>query len=73
MTLGKDEAERLRRYRDLFTQYLKPEQLTKIRANTNSGLAIGSDKIKQKIETLTGRKMVKGKRGRPVDWIKSDA
>jgi len=72
LALGNDKAERLRRYRGLFKEYLTSDLLAEIRDNTNSGLVIGNDKFKREIEALTGRRMSKGKRGRPVGWRKRD-
>ncbi|GAC20324.1 hypothetical protein [Paraglaciecola arctica] len=44
--------------------------LEDIRQATNKGLAIGNDDFFADIESLTGRLVVEGKRGRPVGWRK---
>lgn len=72
LALGSSKIKRLARYRSLFKEYLNSRLLTDIRENTNSCLAIGNDKFKHEIERLTGRKMSKGKRGRPLGWRKAD-
>jgi putative transposase len=54
----------------LFVHQVEDELLKEIRDNSNKGLAIGDDRFKQEIETLTGRRLKSKKRGRPVGWRK---
>jgi putative transposase len=37
---------------------------------TNKGLALGSEHFLADIESLTGRRVLESKRGRPVGWRK---
>jgi putative transposase len=67
-----DTVERRKNYRTLFERHVEGEVLTEIRANTNKGLALGNDRFKEEIETLTGRRVKAKKRGRPVGWRKID-
>jgi len=69
---GVDTVERRKNYRTLFKRHVEGEVLTEIRANTNKGLALGNDRFKEEIETLTGRRVKAKKRGRPVGWRKID-
>jgi putative transposase len=44
--------------------------LEDIRQATNKGLALGNDDFFADIESLTGKRVIEGKRGRPVGWRK---
>ena len=70
LALGVNATERRKKYRALFEQHVAGELLTKIRENTNKGLALGNDRFKEEIEALTGRSVIAKKRGRPVGWRK---
>jgi len=70
LSLGKDLLECQGCYRELFAHQVEDELLKEIRDNSNKGLAIGDDRFKQEIETLTGRRLKSKKRGRPVGWRK---
>jgi len=70
LALGNDPSERQTRYRELFAHHVEGELLKDIRSNTNKGMAVGSDRFKKEIETLTGRRLQSKKRGRPVGWRK---
>ncbi len=70
LALGEDVADRQKNYRDLFAHDVEGELLEEIRANTHKGLAVGNDRFKAEIETLTGRRLKSKKRGRPVGWRK---
>ncbi len=70
LALGADPEERKSNFRTLFTQHVDGELLSEIRANTNKGLALGSDRFKTEIEALTGRRVKAKKRGRPLGWRK---
>ena len=70
LALGVNAAERRKNYRVLFERHVEGEFLAETRANTNKGLALGNDRFKEEIETLTGRRVKAKKRGRPVGWRK---
>jgi putative transposase len=70
LSLGRDPLERQKHYRALFLHHVEGELLQEIRQNTNKGMAVGSDRFKEEIEALTGRRMQSKKRGRPVGWRK---
>jgi len=70
LKLGTSRDERLASYRALFQCHMEDGVLAGIRANTNSGLAIGHERFKDEIEALTGRRLKPKKAGRPVGWRK---
>ena len=49
---------------------MEDELLSDIRLALNKGLALGNERFKSEIETLSGRRVTDGKRGRPVGWRK---
>lgn len=71
LSLGKTSAERQASYRQLFIHEVEGELLKEIRENTNKGMAVGSERFKEEIEALTGRRLHSKKRGRPVGWRKN--
>ncbi len=64
LALGRNASERRKNYCTLFDLHDKKELLAEIRANTNKGLAFGSDRFKDEIEALTGRRVKAKKQGR---------
>ena len=70
MLLGRDSLERQQNYRELFIHHVDAELLEEIRSNTHKGMAIGNDRFKEELETLTGRRLKSKKRGRPIGWRK---
>ncbi|WP_319380238.1 transposase [Thiomicrorhabdus sp.] len=72
LQLGKSAAERKQNYRKLFEDALRETVLEEIRQAINRGMAVGSDRFKDEIEVLTGRRLKENKRGRPVGWRKLD-
>tara|TARA_R110000782_G_scaffold95271_3_gene179213 strand:+ start:255 stop:869 length:615 start_codon:yes stop_codon:yes gene_type:complete len=64
--LGSTEAERQSVYRTLFKEILPDDLIEAIRTTTLSGLALGNEKFKREIETLTGQSASGGKKGRPA-------
>jgi hypothetical protein len=58
----------VRKYR--FTQQIEGKLLKDICQATNKGLALGSEHFLADIESLTGRRVLESKRGRPVGWRK---
>ena len=70
LQLGDDSVDRQRNYRELFAHEVEGELLTEIRDSTHKGMAIGNERFKDELESLTGRRLKPGKRGRPVGWRK---
>lgn len=70
MRLGVDASERMQAYRDLFKSHVAGELLNDIRQAARTGMALGHERFKQKIEVLTNRRQTPQKRGRPVGWRK---
>jgi len=69
LALGKTSLERQESYRTLFVDHVDySEFLKEIRENTNKGLAIGYDRLKDEIELQTGGRVTANKRGRPEGW-----
>lgn len=64
-SLGDDRASRALSYKALFDDKLHEVFLTEIREATNRGLALGSDRFKEEIAVLTGRRVTVAKQGRP--------
>lgn len=69
--LGKNAQETQAAYRALFAHQIDGKLIEDIRASVNRGMAIGSDKFKEEIEVLTGRRMQPKKKGRPIGWRKN--
>lgn len=70
LLLGNGMDERIKNYRGLFSGLVDKKLLQQIRENTHKGMAIGSERFKDEIEMLTGRRLKAKKRGRPVGWRK---
>ena len=64
--LGKTAGERSLVYRELFLAHLDQAVLAKIRTASNQGMALGNDRFKQEVESLTGRRVTSLKRGPKV-------
>src|SRR5438552_18636253 len=62
--LGRNREERQAAYRALFKGRLDERALEEIRAATNKGWALGGERFKQEIESLTQRRAVPLPRGR---------
>jgi hypothetical protein len=58
----------VRKYR--FTQQIKGKLLKDIRQASNMGLSLRNEHFLADIESLTGRRVIESKRGRPVGWRK---
>ena len=73
--LGKTAEERLFAYRELFKAQIEGALLRDVRSSVNKRLALGSERFKEEIEMLHGRRVRPAKMGRPsvrnVDKIKS--
>ena len=61
--LAKQDEERLVAYQSLFKAHIDQDTLESIRAATNKGLALGSERFKAQVEALTGRRVTARKRG----------
>ena len=70
LCLGKSPSERRHNYRAFLSHHVDGELLKEIRENTQKGMAVGSDRFKEEIETMTGRRLKSKKRGRRVGWRK---
>ena len=70
LAIAQEDNLRLSAYRELFTHYIATKLIDDIRKATNKGLALGNDLFKAEIETLSGRCVIAGKRGRPTGWRK---
>ncbi len=70
LCLGKDASDRQQNYRMFLSHHVDGELLKEIRDNTQKGMAVGNDRFKEEIETMTGRRMKSKKRGRSVGWRK---
>ena len=73
LCLGNDPLDRQINYRELFIHQVEGKLLQEIRDNTHRGMAIGSDRFKEEIEALTGRRLKSKKRGRPLGWRKKES
>jgi putative transposase len=66
LRLAKDPAERRAAYRALFRSELDPDVLKEIREATNGGYALGGKRFLAQIEAAAGRRVTRGKAGRPA-------
>jgi len=64
--LGLDPIARENAYRDLFKYKLDDGMVDDIRQATNGNFALGSDKFKDEVAAVLGRRVVPGKSGRPL-------
>lgn len=65
LALSEDPAKRVQAYRDLFGEALDPSDVKRIREATHSGLPLGSEAFKARMEIDLGRKLRHGRPGRP--------
>ncbi len=63
--LSQDERLRVEFYRELFRYQLDPGLVDQIRAATNGNYALGSPKFSAEVEAALGRRVTRGKAGRP--------
>lgn len=61
--LGKTADERAQVYREIFKGQLDAHLLRQVREATNQGMALGSDRFKQEVARLSGRRVTTEKRG----------
>lgn len=64
--LGQSGPERQRAYRQLFRAQLAGVDMAAIREATNKNWALGSERFKQRIEALSGRRSDLMRKGRPA-------
>ncbi|UCH39249.1 MAG: transposase [Gammaproteobacteria bacterium] len=65
LALDGHPEHRIAAYRELFRQQLKPELVEEIRQATNGNFVIGSKRFKRQIAQALGRRVTRGKPGRP--------
>ncbi|WP_423820570.1 transposase [Salinisphaera sp. SPP-AMP-43] len=63
--LGRTPAERQAAYRELFRYELDPGLVDEIRKATNGNYVLGSDRFEAEIAAALGRRVSRGKSGRP--------
>ncbi|OZI47988.1 transposase [Bordetella genomosp. 5] len=66
LALGRDEAERRRVYREYIASSCDAEATDRIRTATRSGQPLASEQYSRQLEGALGRKVLVGKRGRPL-------
>lgn len=64
--LGVDHRTRAERYRELFRHALEPGEVDRIRAATNGNHALGNDRFAAQLASALGRRVTRGKAGRPA-------
>jgi len=64
--LGRDEADRLKAYRQLFRHELDPEVMDAIRSATNGNYALGNERFARQVSEALGQRASRGKAGRPL-------
>ena len=64
--LHASQAPRNKAYRFLFQQHVKDDIDSEIRVATNGNYVLGNQKFQKEIEQALGRRVTKGKSGRPV-------
>jgi putative transposase len=65
LALGSTDEARREGYRQLFRSELHPEVVQEIRDATNGNFALGGERFKRQVETMLGRRVSRGQRGRP--------
>ena len=70
--LGKNDEERREAHRALFKSHMEPEQVDEISDATNGNFALGSKRFQQQIESVLGRRAIRGVSGRPTKQVQSD-
>lgn len=63
--LGQTESTRQAAYRELFRTELKPGIVDEIRKATNGNFALGNERFKAEISQMLGRRVWRGRAGRP--------
>ncbi|MFT5117987.1 MAG: putative transposase [Kiritimatiellia bacterium] len=65
VSLGKTADDRHQCYRELFSSHIDGELLSDVREALNKGLALGSERFRDEVEALYGRRVKPAKMGRP--------
>lgn len=65
LALGTQASSRTIAYTQLFDDALAPSLLADIRESTNGGYALGSEQFRSRISRSLGRRVVRGRPGRP--------
>ncbi|MBQ0712862.1 MAG: transposase [Porticoccus sp.] len=65
MALGDNLEKRLSSYRELLKGHVDSDLITDIRQSINRGLLLGSERFKDEVELLYGRRVKPAKMGRP--------
>lgn len=63
LSLGRTDKERVGAYREMFIGQIDREVLNDIRRSCNQGMGLGSERFKDEVEALTGRRLRVLKRG----------
>ncbi len=66
LALGSDEMKRYSAYRQMFGQALDPSVVGAIREATNGGYPLGSESFTRSIAAPSGRRLERGRPGRPA-------
>lgn len=66
LSLGNDQEDRLRRYRELFSISLPKDLVHEIQISLNFSMPLGNERFKAQIESALERSIGHAKRGRPV-------
>ena len=69
LVLGPPPATRATAYQALFTEVLDPAWVDSLRACTNGGFVLGSDRFQRQIAAMVGRRTWKGSPGRPEKQV----
>lgn len=64
--LGKSAASRQEAYRGLFKAHMDEDMLDQIRNATNGNYVLGSTRFQEEIGRMLGRRVIKGRAGRPA-------
>lgn len=70
--LAGDEQGRQAAYRELFRYQLDPRLVDEIRAATNGNYVLGTARFQDEVAKALGRRVVRGRSGRPTKQIASD-
>lgn len=70
--LGEADVARAEAYRELFRYQLDPGLVDQIRSATNGNYALGSSRFTAEVECVLGRRVTRGKPGRPKRAVEAD-
>ena len=72
LRLGRDAAERREAYRALFRAHVDEALTDEIRDATNGNFVLGGERFQEQIAQALGRRVVRGKAGRPAKQNEGD-